>query len=78
MITMGLDLSTKSTGYSVFENQNLLDYGVIKAYESDWRERLYHQAMELGEIQGAMSSLSVVVAGIITVIIVPILVTFLN
>lgn len=50
MITMGLDLSTKSTGYSVFENQNLLDYGVIKAYESDWRERLYHQATELGEI----------------------------
>ena len=41
MITMGLDLSTKSTGYSVFENQNLLDYGVIKAYESDWREKDY-------------------------------------
>ena len=36
------------------------------------------KAMELGEIQGAMSSLSVVVAGIITVIIVPVLVTFLN
>jgi len=36
------------------------------------------KAMELGEIQGAMSSLSVVVAGVITVIIVPVLVTFLN
>lgn len=35
------------------------------------------KAMELGEIQGAMSSLSIVVAGIMTVIAVPILVTLL-
>ena len=50
MITIGLDLSTKSTGYSIFDNKVLLKYGVIKASESDWRERLYHQAMELGDI----------------------------
>ena len=35
------------------------------------------KAMELGEVQGAMSSLSIVVAGIMTVIAVPILVTLL-
>lgn len=50
MITMGLDLSTRSTGYSVFDNLHLLDYGVIKAHETDWRERLYHQSEELSNI----------------------------
>lgn len=35
------------------------------------------KALEIGEIEGAMSSLSIVVAGLITVIVVPIMVTFL-
>ena len=34
------------------------------------------KALELGEIEGAMSSLSIVVAGILTVILVPIVITF--
>ncbi len=36
------------------------------------------KAMEMGEIQGAMSSLSVVVAGIITVVVVPVLASLMN
>ncbi len=36
------------------------------------------KALEIGEIQGAMSSLSIVVAGIITVIAIPILVPFVS
>ena len=35
------------------------------------------KALEIGEIEGAMSSLSIVVAGLITVVVVPIMVTFL-
>ena len=35
------------------------------------------KAMELGEIQGAMSSLAIVVTGILTVIVVPIAIKFL-
>lgn len=47
---MGLDLSTTSTGYSVFDGVNLLDYGVIKCSESNWRDRLLHQSDELTKI----------------------------
>ena len=35
------------------------------------------KAMEMGEIQGAMSSLAIVVTGVLSVIIIPVLVTFL-
>ena len=50
MIVMGLDCSTKSSGWAIFEENELIDYGVIKSIMSDWRERLFHQGLMLGEI----------------------------
>lgn len=50
MITMGLDLSTKSTGYAIFDNTTLLNYGVIQTSHADWRERLVAQGAKLTEI----------------------------
>ncbi|MEG1583228.1 MAG: LrgB family protein, partial [Cetobacterium sp.] len=35
------------------------------------------KAIEMGEVEGAMSALSIVIAGIITIFIAPIIVTFL-
>lgn len=50
MITMGVDASTRSTGYSIFKNKELIDYGVIKPEGEDWRERIVNQAPELVKI----------------------------
>lgn len=35
MKILSLDLSTKSSGYAVFENEKLIDYGVIKSTDKD-------------------------------------------
>ena len=53
MKIMGLDCSTKSSGWSVFEDGELIDFGLITSVHSDWRERLFHQGMELGKILDA-------------------------
>ena len=50
MITIGIDASTKSTGWSVFEDNKLINYGVIKTDNDNWRDRLVYQAKELGEL----------------------------
>ena len=39
-ISLGLDLSTTSSGYSVFEDDKLIAYGVIKPNGKDWRDRI--------------------------------------
>lgn len=49
-ITIGLDCSTRSTGFGVFEDENLIDYGLIKSESTDWRERLYTQSQALGTL----------------------------
>lgn len=49
-ITIGLDCSTRSTGYGVFQNEKLIDYGVIKSDELEWRNRLLAQSKILGEL----------------------------
>lgn len=49
-IVIGLDCSTRSTGYGVFKDDKLIDYGIIKTDLSDWRERLYIQSQLLGEL----------------------------
>lgn len=36
-----LDLSTKSTGYAIFDGKQLHDYGVLKASGSDLIKRIY-------------------------------------
>ena len=50
MIAMGVDASTKSTGYSIFKDKELIDYGVIKSESEDWRERIVNQAPALVKI----------------------------
>lgn len=48
---MGLDLSTSSTGYSVFDKSGLVAYGKIKPpQDKNWRERIEIQALALGDI----------------------------
>lgn len=49
-ITIGLDCSTRSSGWAVFDNDTLITYGVIKTEQEDWHERLYQQAKEIGEL----------------------------
>lgn len=43
MVIMGIDASTTSTGWSVFRDKQLIDYGCIKPTGKDWRERLICQ-----------------------------------
>ena len=50
MIVMGIDASTTSSGWSVFNNGELMAYGVIKPQGSDWRDRLVQQGEKFAEI----------------------------
>lgn len=50
MIVMGLDASTTSTGWGIFDDKELKAYGVIKPDGEDWRERIVNQAPQLVEI----------------------------
>lgn len=50
MVTMGLDCSTTSTGWAIFDKDELLDYGVIQPKGEDWRERLYNEGQPLAEV----------------------------
>jgi len=49
-IILGLDCSTTSTGWSIFDDKGLAAYGIIKPDGNDWRERLILQAPKLKEI----------------------------
>lgn len=49
-IIMGLDPSTTSTGYAIFNERGLCSYGVIKSDGEDWRDRLVNQGLKLKEI----------------------------
>jgi Holliday junction resolvasome RuvABC endonuclease subunit len=46
MKCVGVDASTSCTGYSVFEDGALVDYGAIKPKGKDWRERLVAEGPE--------------------------------
>lgn len=50
MVVCGIDASTKSTGWSIFDGKELVAYGVIKPEGQDWRERTANQAPKLIEI----------------------------
>ena len=50
MVVCGIDASTKSTGWSIFDGKELVAYGVIKPEGQDWRERTVNQAPKLIEI----------------------------
>lgn len=47
MIVIGIDASTTCTGYSVFENNQLIDYGCIRPEGANWRERLVNEGPAL-------------------------------
>lgn len=47
---MGIDASTKSTGYAVFKDKELIDYGLVKAEDEDWRRRISIQGPKLTEL----------------------------
>ncbi len=49
-VILGLDCSTTSTGWSIFDNKGLAAYGIIKPDGEDWRDRLVKQAPKLKEI----------------------------
>ena len=50
MILLGLDASTSSTGWSIFDKRGLAAYGIIKPEGEDWRDRLTKQAPKLRNI----------------------------
>lgn len=43
MIVMGIDASTSSTGWSIFEDDKLIANGVIKPKGSDWRNKIQQE-----------------------------------
>lgn len=50
MIIMGIDGSTTSTGWSIFDNDKLIGYGVIKPKGADWRERIMDESLTFDKI----------------------------
>lgn len=50
MKILALDGSTKSTGWAIFDNANLLDYGCITASSADVINRIYKMTNELKQI----------------------------
>ena len=55
MYILGLDMSTQKTGYAIFENNKLIDYGcfeMLSTQEKDWRVRIKYMANQLGKLMG--------------------------
>lgn len=50
MILLGLDASSSSTGWAVFDKKGLAAYGIIKPDGEDWRDRLVNQGSKIKEI----------------------------
>lgn len=50
MIIMGLDISTQATGWSVFNDNQLMDYGVILASSTNVYNRIEKITAELEEL----------------------------
>lgn len=50
MKILSLDLSTKSTGYAIFNDGLLIDYGCIKAASTDVINRIYKIIKEINNI----------------------------
>lgn len=50
MVICGLDASTSCTGWSIFDNGELIAYGAIKPKGDDWHDRVMGLTMELSKI----------------------------
>lgn len=47
MVICGIDASTQSTGWCIFQDKKLIDYGVIKPDGDNWREHMFNQTTSL-------------------------------
>lgn len=47
---IGLDMSTKSSGYAVFTDKDLIAYGLWQKNNSDWRERCIEMGVCLSDL----------------------------
>lgn len=50
MIILGLDLSTKSSGYSIFEDSKLIDYGCVTSASNNLYKRIDKMVIGIKEI----------------------------
>lgn len=52
MIRMGIDASTKCTGWCIFEDKQLIEYGkIVSDYDLDnWRERVVYMMREVAKL----------------------------
>lgn len=50
MIVMGVDGSTSCSGWSIFNDDKLIDYGAIKPKSKEWSKRLYQEWQYFCEI----------------------------
>ena len=50
MITLAIDASTKSTGWSIFKQQELIDYGCITAGSANLFHRIHKMIDEISKI----------------------------
>lgn len=61
MKVLSLDLSTKSTGWCIFENQELIDYGLITASSTDVINRIQKITNSLRDIINKHSKIDEVI-----------------
>lgn len=47
MVTLGLDMSSKKSGYSLFYDTKLIEYGLWESSEENWRDRIIFMANQL-------------------------------
>lgn len=50
MTTLGIDASTKCTGYAVFRDKELIDYGKVSSDKDNWRERVVFMMSEIAKL----------------------------
>ena len=45
MIIIGIDASTTSSGWSVFQDKRLIAHGCVKPKNKDWRDRIMEESV---------------------------------
>ena len=45
MIIIGIDASTTSSGWSVFQDKRLIAHGCVKPKSKDWRDRIMEESV---------------------------------
>lgn len=65
MLTLALDLSTKSSGWALFENQDLIKYGCITAGSANLFNRIDKMTKELSDILDSYNIDNVVIEDVI-------------